>query len=73
MKPAIIALLFLAGCATSAGPVVCPVHVQPWSFDDQQAALADEQTLPANSPLIAMLSDYATMRNEARACLKASD
>lgn len=74
MKQAFLAsLLFLAGCAAQGSTVVCPVHVQPWTGDEQAQALVDVQALPADSPIIVMLSDYADMRNEARACLKASD
>jgi hypothetical protein len=59
----------LAGCASISDPVVvCPVHVQPWSADEQYRAFQAEDKLPANSILVEFLKDYATMRDEARSC-----
>jgi hypothetical protein len=61
----------LAGCGTAAsdsgGIHACPPVVE-YSSEFQARAAAEVEMLPADSPLIDMLSDYAVMRGQARAC-----
>ncbi|MDO5757946.1 MAG: hypothetical protein Q4P24_10590 [Rhodobacterales bacterium] len=65
----LIAMLWLSGCAmdgSNAG-VLCP-PVMPYSATDQARAAAEVATLPEGTVVIRMLSDYAVMREQARAC-----
>lgn len=73
-------ILSFAGCATNGTAVVCPVSVKEWSRDDQTAALLamvwdaeHDPNAQGEAALDGMLIDYKNMRNQARACLKATD
>jgi hypothetical protein len=62
-------MLWLTGCATGSSddPAVCPPVVDYTAAD--QATAADEvEALPDSAVIIWMLSDYAVLRDQARAC-----
>lgn len=64
-----IVMLWLSACAMgvseTGGP--CPSVVDYTSA--QQASAADEvQALPEDAGIVRMLSDYAVLREQARAC-----
>jgi hypothetical protein len=66
-----IATSLLSGCATvgsePGGLAVCPPVVE--YSRERQARAADElMLLPAPSAIAEMMSDYAVMREQARAC-----
>lgn len=66
-----IAMSLLSGCATvgsePGGLAVCPPVVE--YSRERQARAADElMLLPAPSAVAEMMSDYAVMREQARAC-----
>ena len=72
MPPAIvplIAMLWLSGCAmvSSDARAPCP-PVVPYSATDQARAAAEVATLPEGAVVVRMLSDYAVLRDQARAC-----
>lgn len=61
----------LSACATvSSEPVVgiCPPIVE-YSAVFQETAANEVQTLLASSPIVEMLIDYASVRNQLRSCL----
>ena len=61
----------LSGCATGASDVVVPMACPPAVDHSRefQARAAEELTLlPEGSVIAEMLSDYAVMREQARAC-----
>jgi hypothetical protein len=65
----LIAMLWLSGCATdgsNAGPSCSPVV--PYSAADQTRAAAEVAAMPEGAVVLRMLSDYAVMRDQARAC-----
>lgn len=62
-------MLWLTGCATggSDAPPPCPPVVEYTAAD--QARAADEvEALSEGAVIIRMLSDYAMLREQARAC-----
>jgi len=65
----VIALALLTGCATARSDpaVVCPPLI---AYDPATQARAAEavEALPADSPLIPLLADYAQVRAQIRAC-----
>ncbi|PKP79142.1 MAG: hypothetical protein CVT81_00165 [Alphaproteobacteria bacterium HGW-Alphaproteobacteria-3] len=68
-----IVTISLTGCATGGSepriPTVCPPVVE--YTREFQARAADElDLLPEGSAIAEMLSDYAVMRDQARACLR---
>lgn len=67
----VIAAISLTGCATVASDVrvatVCPPVVE-YSRDFQARAADELHLLPEGSAIAEMMSDYAVMRNQARAC-----
>lgn len=72
MPPAVvplIATLSLSACATdgSNADVLCP-PVVPYSAAVQARAVAEVNALPEGAVVVRMLSDYAVMRDQARAC-----
>lgn len=72
MPPAaapLMAMLWLSACATagSEAQVPCP-PVVAYSIADQVRAAAEVEDLPESSMLARMLSDYAVLRDQARAC-----
>ena len=60
-----IAALILSGCA-SVGQNCQPVKA--WTDSEEAQMSHDVAMLPANSPLIAAMIDYARMRASAKAC-----
>ena len=66
-----IATSLLSGCATGGSEpkivTVCPQVVE-YSRDLQARAAEELGVLPARSAIAEMLSDYAVMRDQARAC-----
>ena len=65
----LIAALWLSGCAMggSDARAPCPPVVEYTSAD--QARAADEvEALPEGAIIVRMLSDYAVLRDQARAC-----
>jgi hypothetical protein len=65
-----IAMLWLTGCAMagSEARALCPPVVD--YTDAEQADAADEvEALPEGAVIVRMLSDYAVLREQARACL----
>ena len=62
-------MLWLTGCATGGSEALapCPPVVEYTSAD--QARAADEvEALPEGAVIIRMLSDYAMLREQSRAC-----
>lgn len=68
----VIATSWLTGCATagfeSAGTAACPPVVE-YSQEFQARAAEELALLPEGSAIMEMLSDYAVMREQARAYL----
>lgn len=65
----LIAMLWLTGCATagSENRTPCPPVVDYTA--DEQASVADEvEALSEGAVIVRMLSDYAVLRDQARAC-----
>ena len=72
MPPAtalLIAMLWLSGCATAGfeGLAPCPPVVE-YNAIDQTRAAAEVEALPESAVVVGMLSDYAVLRDQARAC-----
>lgn len=67
----VIGASWLTGCATvdseTGGGAVCP-PIAEYSRQFQARAAEDLALLPEASAVIEMLSDYAVMREQARAC-----
>ena len=70
----VIATSLLTGCATAGfeagGVAACPPLVE-YSGEFQARAAEDLATLPEGSALVAMMSDYVVMRDQARVCRRA--
>lgn len=63
-----IAMLWLSGCATAGSDSApCP-PVVAYSTADQIRAAAEIEALPGGAVLVRMMSDYAVLRDQARAC-----
>ena len=64
-----IAMLWLTGCAMagSDGQGACPPVVE-YSAADQARAADEVEALPESAVIVRMLSDYAVLRDQARAC-----
>ena len=62
----IILLLFLTSCVSSVSNS-CP-SLRPWTNAQEDTLAANLATLPPNSPLIAMGTDWALMRAQIKAC-----
>lgn len=66
-----IAMISLSGCAAGgsepSGGDMCPPVVE-YSQALRESAAQEVDTLPEVSALAGMLSDYAVMRQQARAC-----
>lgn len=62
-------MLWLGGCATggSDGPSSCPPVVD-YSAADQTRAAAEVGALTEGAMIVRMLSDYAVLRDQVRAC-----
>lgn len=63
------ASLLLSGCATVPSEVICPIPKE-YSFEIQRQAADELKSLPTNSVVASMLSDYGVVREELRACLE---
>ncbi len=65
-----LATIWLSGCATGASDLtglgVCPPVVE-YSREFQAQAAVETGLLPEGSAVVEMLSDYAVMREQARA------
>ncbi len=71
MLACLAALAMCAACVPPA-PVVmgCPA-VKPWSAAEQSEMRRELDAMAADAILIAVMSDYVRMRDEARACFSA--
>ena len=71
LPPAVplIAMLWLTGCAMvgSETRAPCPPVVE-YTSDDQARAADEVGALPEAAVIVRMLSDYAVLRDQARAC-----
>ena len=67
----VLATSWLGGCATDGSEppavAVCPPVVE-YGAEFRARAAEELELLPEGSPIIEMLSDYAVMREQARAC-----
>ena len=63
-----VTVWLLTGCVDTSAVIVCPVQVQPWTKTEQLQGLVEEEKLPQGSILRTWIEDYATMRDQARAC-----
>ena len=65
----LIAMVWLTGCAMggSEGQAPCPPVVE-YSPAEQVVAAAEVDALPEGATVVRMLSDYAVLRDQARAC-----
>ncbi len=63
-----IAMLSLSACATAGSDSApCPPVVE-YSPAEQTRAAAEVEALPENAVLVGMMSDYAVLRDQVRAC-----
>ena len=63
-----IAMLSLTGCATaSSDNAPCPPVVE-YNTADEARATAEVEAMPEGAVLMRMMSDYAVLRDQARAC-----
>ena len=62
-------MLWLTACAMagSEGQAPCPPVVE-YSTGDQTRAAAEIDALPETAVVVRLLSDYAVLRDQARAC-----
>ena len=65
----LIGMLWLSACAMAGSDTraPCPPWVE-YSAADQVRAAEEVGTLPEGAVLVAMLSDYAVLRDQARTC-----
>ena len=66
----LIAMLWLSSCATDGSDrpgQLCPPVVE-YSVGDQAEAADEVETMSEASMVVRMFSDYAVMREQARAC-----
>ena len=66
----LIAMLWLSGCATvsSDARTPCPPVVL-YSATEQARAASEVAALPESAVVVRMLSDYAVLRDQVRACI----
>ena len=65
----LIATLWLSACATGSSDMRAPCPpVVPYSAADQARAAAEVAALPEGAVVVGMLSNYAVLRDQARAC-----
>ena len=63
-----IAMLWLSGCATAGSDSApCPPVVE-YSTAEQTRAAVEVEAMPEEAVLVRMMSDYAVLRDQARAC-----
>lgn len=62
-------MLWLSACGVvgSDGQVTCPPVVE-YSAAEQARAAAEVQAVPEGAVVVRMLSDYAVLRDQVRAC-----
>ncbi len=64
-----IAMLWLSGCAMDASETRAPCpSVVEYSSAEQARAADEVEALPEGAVVVRMLSDYAVLRDQARAC-----
>ena len=65
----LIATLWLSACATAGSETraPCPPVVE-YTAEDQARAADEVEALPEGAVIVRMLSDYAVLREQARAC-----
>ena len=64
-----IAMLSLIGCATAGSEAQAPCPpVVDYTAADQARAASEVEVLPENATVVRMLSDYAVLRDQSRAC-----
>jgi len=65
----LIAMLWLSACAMggSESNAPCPPLVE-YGTAEQTSAAAEVEALPEGAMVVRMLSDYAVLRDQARAC-----
>lgn len=65
----LIAMLLLTGCATGGSETRAPCPpVVDYTAADQARASDEVEALPEGAVVVRMLSDYAVLRDQARAC-----
>ncbi|RCW79217.1 hypothetical protein DFP89_12836 [Paracoccus lutimaris] len=65
----LIAILWLTGCAMAGSETRAPCPPVVDYTSAEQAGAADEvEALPEGAVLVRMLSDYAVLRDQTRAC-----
>ena len=64
-------MLWLSACATASSEALarCPPVID-YSARDQVGAAAEVDTLPKDAVAVRMLSDYAVLRDQVRACIR---
>lgn len=64
-----VAIVLLTGCATVGSETRAPCSpVVEYSAADQARAADEVEALPEGAVIVRMLSDYAVLRDQARAC-----
>ncbi len=64
-----IAMLWLTGCATGGSDARAPCPpVVDYTAADQARAADEVEALPEGAVVVRMLSDYAVLRDQVRAC-----
>jgi len=65
----LIAMLWLTGCAMAGSEARAPCPpVVDYTAADQARAADEVEALPEGAVIVRMLSDYAVLRGQARAC-----
>ena len=65
----LIAMLWLTGCAMGGSDARAPCPpVVDYTAADQARAADEVEALPEGAVVVRMLSDYAVLRDQARAC-----
>ena len=65
----LIVTLWLTGCATTGSETRAPCPpVVDYTAADQARAAGEVEALPEGAVIVRMLSDYAVLRDQAKAC-----
>lgn len=65
----LIAMLWLTACAMAGSDITTPCPpVVDYTAADQARAADEIMALPESAVVVGMLSDYAVLRDQARAC-----
>jgi hypothetical protein len=65
----LIVMLWLSGCAMAGSDARAPCPpVVDYTTDEQARAAEEVEALPKGALIVRMLSDYAVLRDQARAC-----